>query len=56
MALRKKKPKAPLPRIPMPTKPPKVEPNPNVYTRKPKHKQDWEERRENDAATSEEDK
>jgi hypothetical protein len=52
---RKKKPKIPLPRIPMPTKPPKVEPDPKIYTRKPKHKQDWEDR-ESDAATSDEDK
>ncbi len=32
-----KKPKRPKPRIPLPIKPPKVEPGKEVYKRKPKH-------------------
>lgn len=41
MCATKKKPKVKK-RIPLPLKPPKVEPKPNAYDRKPKHRKDWQ--------------
>lgn len=40
MATKKQPPKK---RLPLPLKPPKVEPSPNAYTRKRKHSKKWTE-------------
>ena len=56
MSARMKKPKPVKPRIPLPLKPPKVEPNPKVYTRVDKHKKKWETEREDDAPAAAKDK